>query len=204
VTTAAAGETRGDGTRPDEQLVMSSARAYASGMRTLVLDSSLPEMEALLAHRKTTGIDRRDEVWEGVLHLVPATNLNHARIARQLQLVLDDAARAAGLELLMQEFNLGDSIDNYRVPDGGIFRPGTEGTWISTAAMVIEIVSPDDETWEKLPHFAARGVDEVVIVDPGKQRVDWLALRRGQYVPTKNSALIDFGPTALSARIEWP
>jgi Uma2 family endonuclease len=182
---------------------MSDARAYASGMRTLVLDSSLPEMEALLAHRRKTGIDRRDEIWEGVLHLAPATSLSHARIAQQLALLLHKPAHEAGLELVMQEFNLGDSTDDYRIPDGGIFRPGTDGIWIPTAAVVIEIVSPDDESWEKLPFFAARSVDEVVIVDPAEQRVDWLVLRNGQYTPTERSALIDSGPAELSARIEW-
>jgi Uma2 family endonuclease len=183
---------------------MSDAAAYAWGMRTLVLDSSLPEMEALLANRRKTGIDRRDEVWEGVLHLAPATSLSHARIAQRLTLLLHKPARQAGLELVMQEFNLGDSIDDYRIPDGGIFRPGTDGTWIPTAAVVIEIVSPDDESWEKLSFFAAHGVDEVLILDPIKRRVDWLALRDGRYTPTEHSGLIELGPVELLARLEWP
>ena len=183
---------------------MSDGSSYASRMRTLVLDSSLPEIEALLAQRKRTGIDRRDEVWQGVLHLAPATSFSQAQIAQQLALMLNEPSREAGLELVMQEFNLGDSIDDYRVPDGGIFRPGTEGVWIATAVAVIEILSPDDEIWEKLPFFAARDVDEVVIVDPAKHRVDWLALCGGHYAPTERSVLIDFGPAELVARLEWP
>lgn len=173
-------------------------------MRTLVLDSSLPEIEALLAHRKKTGIDRRDEVWEGVRHLVPATNLDHARIAAQLQRLLDEPARKAGLEVLMQEFNLGDSIDNYRIPDGGLFVPGTEGIWIHTVPMVIEVVSPGDESWEKLPYFASRVVAEVLIVDPGKRRIDWLTLREDHYEPAERSELIDFGVVELESLFVWP
>jgi hypothetical protein len=183
---------------------MSGAATYSSGMRTLVLDSSLPEIEALLAQRKKTGIDRRDEVWEGVLHLVPATNLSHARIAARLQLVLEEPARNAGLEVLMQEFNLGDSIDDYRIPDGGLFPPGTDGVWISTAPMVIEIVSPGDESWEKLPYFAKRGVDEVLIVDPSRRRVDWLVRRDVHYDAAQSSGLLDLGAAELEALIEWP
>lgn len=183
---------------------MGDVTTYASGMRTLVLDASLPEIRGLLAHRRQTGIDRRDEVWEGVLHLVPATNLNHARIAAQLQRLLDEPAGKAGLEILMQEFNLGDSIDDYRIPDGGMFAPETSGVWIHTARMVIEIVSPGDESWEKLPYFAKRCVAEVLIVDPGKRRVDWLILREDHYEPAERSDLIDFGPAELEALFAWP
>lgn len=183
---------------------MGDVTTYPSGMRTLVLDSSLPEIEALLEHRRKTGIDRRDEVWEGVLHLVPVTNLNHARIAAQLQRLLDEPARAAGLEVLMQEFNLGESIDNYRIPDGGVFVPGTSGVWIHTAPMVIEIVSPGDESWEKLSYFASRGVAEVLIVDPGERRIDWLALCEDRYEPAGRSELIDFGLAELESLFTWP
>ncbi len=38
--------------------------------------------------------------------------------------------------------------------------------WFATAALVVEIVSPGDKTWEKLPFYAAHSVDESLIVDP--------------------------------------
>jgi Uma2 family endonuclease len=50
----------------------------------------------------------------------------------------------------------------------GISRP--------TAALVVEIVSPEDETWQKLPYYAAHEVDELLILDPEKRTVDWLGL----------------------------
>ncbi len=55
-------------------------------------------------------------------------------------------------------------------------RPGARGTWLSTAALVVEIVSPGDETWEKLPFYASHNVDEVLIIDPLKRSVTWLEL----------------------------
>lgn len=58
----------------------------------------------------------------------------------------------AGLIPAMGEFNLGESEHNFRVPDGGVLQLGAAGTWLATAALVVEIVSPnDDETWDKLP-----------------------------------------------------
>jgi len=49
-------------------------------MKAVMLDVS-PEV---LAHRKLTGVDRWDEMWEGVLHMAPAPNREHQRILGEL------------------------------------------------------------------------------------------------------------------------
>jgi hypothetical protein len=69
---------------------------------------------------------------------------------------------------------------------------------------VVEIISPDDESWQKLPFFAAHDVDEVLLVDPAERTVTWLALRGGAYEPVERSALIVLGPSELAAAIDWP
>ena len=46
--------------------------------------------------------------------------------------------------------------------------------FVSSAALIVEILSPDDESWQKLPFYAASGVDEVVIADPRDQSVNWM------------------------------
>jgi Uma2 family endonuclease len=171
-------------------------------MATLVLDAY--ELDALKERRRVSGLDRLDEVWEGVLHMVPAPSYEHARIAQQLAEILGPLARDSSLVAAIGEFNLGDSIDDFRVPDGGLHRPGAKGVWLHTAALVVEIVSPDDESWQKLPFFAAHEVDEVLILDPQKRTVDWLGLDDGEYQPIERSGLIDLGPTQLAGRIDWP
>jgi hypothetical protein len=118
--------------------------------------------------------------------------------------LLDAPARAAGLLPTMHEFNLGASEHDFRVPDGGLHRPGAAGVWLGTAALVVEIRSPDDETWQKLPFFAAHEVDEVLIVDPSDRSVAWLELREGAYQPVERSRLIDLGATQLAEHLVWP
>jgi hypothetical protein len=76
-----------------------------------------------------SGLDPLDEVWEGVLHMVPAPNDAHADIAQQLAEILGPPARAAGLFPTMHEFNFGDSKDDFRVPDGGLHRSTWSETW---------------------------------------------------------------------------
>jgi hypothetical protein len=172
-------------------------------MATVVIDH-VEELEALKERRRVSGLDRLDEVWEGVLHMVPAPNYGHARLSQQLAIALDGPARAAGLEPAMGEFNLGDSIDDFRVPDGGLHRPGASGVWLHTAALAVEIISPADETWQKLPFYAAHEVDEVLIVDPEERAVHWLGLSGDEYSPIEHSSLIDLGPAELADLIDWP
>jgi len=173
-------------------------------MPTLVLGNPPPELVALLERRRCAGVDRLDEVWEGVLHMVPGPSFEHARISQQLAELLGPLASAAGLVAAISEFNLGESEHDFRVPDGGLHRPGAAGVWLSTAALIVEILSPGDETWQKLPFYAAHDVDEVLIVDPTERTVTWLELRDGEYRPVQRSRLIELGPDELAGRLDWP
>jgi hypothetical protein len=178
----------------------------------LVSDPLPSEVEAMLERRKRLGQDRRDEVWEGVYHMTPAPAHKHSLLGAQVISLLRGPAFTAGLETTI-EFNLGDSKNNFRVPDGGLHRPGAAEMWHPTAALVVEVLSPDDDTWEKLPFYATHRVDEVLIVDPQEHAVHWLALtdtgtdgERGGplYEPIEHSRLIDLGAVQLAAQIDWP
>lgn len=173
-------------------------------MPTLVLDPPPHELEKLMERRRISGLHRLDEVWEGVLHMVPAPSGAHAYIAQQLAELLGAPARAAGLVPAMHELNLGNSEDDFRVPDGGLHRQIPLAVWHPTAALVVEIRSPGDESWQKLPFYAAHGVDEVLIVEPSEHAVHWLALADGEYRDVQRSGLIDLGPAELAELIDWP
>lgn len=173
-------------------------------MPTLLLDPPPAALQTLLERRRKLGQDRKDEVWEGVLHVVPAPSHRHADLVQQLAVILDGPARTAGLQPTMAEFNLGDSEQDFRVPDGGLHRPGAAEMWHPTAALIVEILSPGDETWEKLPFYAAHSVDEVLILDPDARSVHWFALVGGAYRPVELSGLVKLGPAELLQRIAWP
>ena len=180
----------------------SRAGGTLDGMPTLVRDPQPAEFAALLERRRRLGQDLYDEVWDGVLHMNPAPAGRHGQIDRQLALILTPLARAAGLTST-GTFNLGSEGD-YRVPDGGLHRDWRDQVWYGTAALVIEIVSPDDETWNKLEFYAAHGVEELLIVDPQEKTVSWLALESGEYRHLKRSRLLELGAGELAERIDWP
>lgn len=173
-------------------------------MRTLVPDPPPVEIADLLERRRATGTDRWDEVWEGVLHMAPASRGRHDDLLQQIAVIIDAPARAAGLLPTVGGFNLGE-LDDYRIPDGGLRSGRVDAAFYDTAALVLEVVSPGDETWEKLPFYAAHDVNEVLIVDPQERAVTWLALSpSGDYAPAEHSGLIDLGPAALAERLDWP
>jgi Uma2 family endonuclease len=171
-------------------------------MRTLVLDPPPPQLEALLEQRRRTGTDRHDEVWEGVYHMIPVGGIAHSLVAQQIGVLLDAPARANGLVVGL-EFNLG-SKDDYRVPDLGVHRDPQLAVWVPTAAIAVEVLSPDDDTWKKLPFYARHEVDELLIVDPAERSVTWLARHEGEYRPIDHSEVLDLSAAALAERIDWP
>jgi hypothetical protein len=170
---------------------------------TLVLDPEPVEIKALVERRRRLGQDLYDEVWEGVLHMNPGPHGRDANVQQQLAEILGPLARRAGLMPRVGPFNIGSPGD-YRVPGGGLHRSAADELYYPTAALAIEIVSPGDETFEKLPFYAAHGVAEVLIVDPLQRSVRWLRLAGDGYAPIAGSSLIELGPDALAERIDWP
>ncbi len=171
-------------------------------MPLVVLDPLPVEIERLLERRRRLDLDGCDEMWEGVLHMNPGPHGRHHRVQQQLAELLGPLARAARLIPAMGDFNIGVE-DNYRVPDGGLHRPGPDKLFYPTVALAVEIVSPGDETWKKLPFYAAHAVDEVLIVDPLERVVHWLGLHDREYQWIERSALIDYGPIQLAKQIDW-
>src|SRR5262245_39270106 len=128
--------------------------------------------ESLLEERRRIGADGRDEVWEGVLHMVPPASGGHQKLAGEIFVFMAPIARAKGLDAFFETglFRSGSVLD-YRVPDLMFSRPEsfTKRGVDDGAELVIEILSPDDESYEKLPFYEKVGVREVLIVDPEKR-----------------------------------
>jgi len=159
-------------------------------------------MEAFLARRRALGQDLYDEVWEGNYHVAPAAHPWHGYLGNVLAEILGPLARSAGL-IGTDPFNLGIP-DDFRVPDRGYRRglPSTE--WVPTAAIVVEVVSPDDETWAKFEFYARHGVDEICVADPMARQIRWFRLDGAAYVESAESALLGVTVADLDRQITWP
>ena len=130
-----------------------------------------------LAHRRSIGLDRWDEMWEGVLHMTPAPSLEHQRILGQLVVFLEPLLRSLKRGTLLPGINVFRTPTNYRIPDLTFVATGREDV-LSDAGVreggspdaVIEIRSPEDETYEKFPFYAAIGTREVIVIDRDTKR----------------------------------
>jgi hypothetical protein len=171
-------------------------------VKTVVLGEQPPEIAAFLARRRALGQDRFDEVWEGDYHVVPGPHPWHGYVDRTLSEVLRPSASAAGL-VGTSQFNLGEQ-DDYRVPDGGYHRGVPSEMFVPTAAIVVEIQSPGDETWEKFDFYARHHVDEIGVADPGAATIRWFRLAADAYQEVGRSDLLDVGVAQLTALIDWP
>ena len=117
-------------------------------------------------------------------------------------MLLDRYAKAAGL-VATGPFNLG-APDDYRVPDHGYHRGLPQDVWVPSAAVVVEVVSPDDETYAKFGFYAARGVDELIVADPQEQLVRCFRRDGLQYIEVEASDLLSVTADELTRGIDWP
>lgn len=176
-------------------------------MKALLLPPLEPAAEAMLVERRRLGLDGRDEMWDGVLHVVPPPGGPHQRLSTELMVVLHPLAKARGLQPMM-ETGLYGSTKNFRVPDQLYCRPeqvserGAEG-----AELVVEIRSPGDETYDKLSYYSARGVREMLVVHPQPGRVELFRAVDGELRPAEDtrSQVLDVTVTATDKglRIGW-
>ena len=169
-------------------------------MRTVVLGDRPVELEELIARRRALGQDGFDEVWEGEYHVAPHAHSRHGLIAHRLAVLLDPFARPAGL-LGTGAFNLG-TPHNYRVPDGGFHAVQPEGVYVATAPVVVEILSPDDETFAKFRFYAEHGVLEVLVALPDDHEVRCYDPATGEQRAVSRVLGVDL--RELSAELDWP
>ena len=171
-----------------------------------------PEVEQLLERRRALGQDLFDEVWEGVYHVAPAPTFGHGDVEEQLSGLLREAARRAGLRGT-GPVNIGRPGD-FRVPDRSYHR-SRGGTWNPTAAVVVEVVSPGDESYEKLDFYARHDVDEVWVADPllrvvriwqlrGASRRPGPGTPAGDYAETGRSDLLGTDARRVAGQLDWP
>jgi Uma2 family endonuclease len=149
-----------------------------------------------LAWRHEIGIDKYDEMWDGVPHMTPAPKRSHQDIVLDMAMWLRiHWARPLG-NRVHQDVNVtspGGWPNNFRVPDLVLLTPDClaidhDAYFEGAPTVVVEIRGPGDETMKKLPFYASIGVPEVWLIDRDTRRPEVLVLRDGQYQPQPPAA----------------
>lgn len=166
-----------------------------SHMTTLILDAVF-EAQAI-AQRRAQGLDRYDEVWDGVYVMAPLANNEHQRVATKLSAVLERIGEELNAEVLCG-CNVSDRRDdwttNYRCPDNAVYMTNNPAEnlsthWLGGPDFAVEIVSPKDKTWDKLDFYSSVNTRELLIIDRDPWKLSLLRLAGDKLVPAGASTL---------------
>lgn len=159
-------------------------------------------MEALIARRRALGQDLFDEVWDGDYHMAPAPSGRHGAVDDEVAGILRPLAKRAGLQG-RGPANVG-TPNNYRVPDHSYYADRSSRVFYPSAEIVIEIVSPNDESRLKFDFYFEVGVKEVAIIDPNARTVEWYARGDTGFRQVEGSDLLGISADDLTKQIDWP
>lgn len=159
-------------------------------MKMLVLEPRISER--IIEERRRLGHDKYDEVWDGVYVMPPLANNEHQRIVMDCCFILSEVLGPSAT--VLPGANVSDRVDdwkqNYRCPDVVVVLDGGRAIdrdthWQGGPDFLIEVMSPGDDTLEKLPFYAAIGVREVLVVERDTRETQLYRLVRKKLVPVE-------------------
>jgi Uma2 family endonuclease len=165
-------------------------------MSVLILDGLAAAK--LIEDRRAQGLDRFDEVWDGVYVMSPLPEWYHQEIVLDLAAALKKSLSRARLGRVVAGCNISDRNEdwssNYRCPDVVVFLETTQAIfrgahWQGGPDFAAEVVSDNDRTWDKLDFYASLGTRELLIVDRNPWKLSLLQLLAGKMTVVGESVL---------------
>jgi Uma2 family endonuclease len=156
-------------------------------MSMVVLDRETTEQ--ILEQRRALGNRMLDEVWDGVTYIMTDPNNEHHDVAGFFLTVFNVLFGLGKPNRVEGTPNISDRVrgwtKNFRNPDFAYFPVDSAavdcGThWCGGPDFLLEIVSPDDMSRDKLPFYASVGTREVLILDRDPWQLELYQLRRGK------------------------
>jgi Uma2 family endonuclease len=156
-----------------------------------VLVKDADQADELIRERKRRGVDRYDEVWDGVYVMPSMPNLEHQELVLDLGTIFAEVVKRPGLGQVYPGANVSDRAadwkSNYRVPDLVVVLKGSRA--VSHSAHIqggpdflVEVESPGDDSEEKVPFYGQLGVRELLLIHRDKRTVRLLRLEGQELV----------------------
>jgi hypothetical protein len=179
---------------PDEEAA-TKARILEKVSEVRILDPGLSR--EWIRQRQERGIDRYDEVWEGV-YVVPALPSNpHQDLVLALSVILHGVIVTEGRGRVQAGANVSDRRSgwdhNFRGPDVVVVLKSGRAIdctthWFGGPDFLTEIQSPGDDTDEKIPFYSKIQVRELLIIHRDTRQLRLYRHDGQQLVPVEPSA----------------
>jgi Uma2 family endonuclease len=147
------------------------ARVLAATRELRVLD--LAVARTLILDRQQLGLDKHDEVWDGVYVMAPLPTNPHQGLVTVLTVILFNVVDLEGRGKVLAGANVSDRAsgweENFRGPDVVVTLKGSKAVdcethWMGGPDFLIEVQSPRDDTEKKVPFYGQIGVRELLII----------------------------------------
>lgn len=157
---------------------------------TLLITDPLTE-ELIIAERREKGLDRHDEVWEGVYVVSPDPTPEHQLIVGLLTTIFVQVIKFPGDGVVFPGLNVSDRgeewTQNYRCPDVAVYLKNNpvvkyEAHYCGGPDLAVEITSPYDKAREKLDFYAQVNTRELLILDRDVWSLELYQLEDGKLV----------------------
>ncbi len=141
------------------------------------------------AQPEKSGLDRWDEVWDGVLVVPPMPNNEHQQLVQKLGYVFHSVVDWERGDQAMPGANVSDQLTewkgNYRCPDSVVHLAGEIARdmgshWYMSPDFLVEIISPGEDPLKKFDFYAKVKTRELLIVERDPWAVELFQLHRGK------------------------
>jgi Uma2 family endonuclease len=143
-----------------------------STMKVLVLDTY--EQKRLIGRRRSRGIDKPDEVWDGTYIVFPPWDNEHQLLRGLFAFAITQIIGRSKDQKVYCGINVSDrresGMKNIRCPDVAVYLPDNPAEDCAThyrggPDFAIEIISRNDRARKKLDFYAKVGVRELLLID---------------------------------------
>jgi Uma2 family endonuclease len=170
-----------------------------------ILDTGLSR--EWIRQRQKLGIDKPDEVWEGVYVVPPLASNRHQDLVTAVAVILHRIVVTEGRGRVQPGANVSDRRsewdENFRVPDVVVVLNDGQAIdctthWFGGPDFLVEIQSPGDETDEKIPFYSQIQVRELLIIHRDTRQLR-LYRHDGQQLIRVNPSAFQGGKWLVSA-----
>lgn len=167
-------------------------------MATLIRDRDIERR--MIARRRRLGLDKFDEVWNGVYVMAPLANNEHQDVVGGLSTLLTIVVGWPRLGTVLPGANISDRRigwkKNFRCPDVAVFLNDNRAVncdthWFGGPDFAVEVINPGENVAKKFGFYAKVGTRELLVLNRSPWKLSLFRLADGEFCLNGDSFVAD-------------